>query len=47
MVMGPSKTFAKRGFQVFAFDPGDKYLEIAKNYCKKEGVDVYIRRMRC
>lgn len=39
--------FAKKGFHVFAFDPGNKYLEIAKNNIKKEGVEVSLKQMRC
>ncbi len=39
--------FAQKGFQVFAFDPGDKYLEIAQSNIAKEGVDVNLRQMKC
>lgn len=40
-------TFAQKGFQVFAFDPGDKYLEIAKSHISMERVDVNLRQMKC
>ena len=40
-------TFAKKGFQVFAFDPGEKYLKLAENYFRKEGVEVSSKKMRC
>jgi SAM-dependent methyltransferase len=39
--------FAQKGFQVFAFDPGDKYLEIAHSHIAKEGVDVNLHQMKC
>lgn len=39
--------FAQKGFQVFAFDPGDRYLEIARNYIAKKGIDVILRQMKC
>ena len=39
--------FAQKGFQVFAFDPGDKYLEIAQSHTEMEGVDVILRQMKC
>lgn len=39
--------FAKRGYEVSAFDPGDQYLKIAENYCEEEGVKVSFERMRC
>ncbi|MCP3944189.1 MAG: class I SAM-dependent methyltransferase [Desulfobacteraceae bacterium] len=37
--------FAKRGFRVFAFDPGDKYIEIAKN--NNTNADVFFKVMTC
>lgn len=37
--------FARRGFRVFALDPGDKYLEIARE--NAAGADVEIRHMTC
>lgn len=39
--------FAQKGFQVFAFDPGSKYLEIAQSHIAMEGVDVNLRQMKC
>jgi|UPI0004007B14 SAM-dependent methyltransferase len=39
--------FAQRGFQVFAFDPGDKYLEIAQNNFSTVGVNVNLGQMKC
>ncbi|WP_363321045.1 class I SAM-dependent methyltransferase [Desulfobacula sp.] len=39
--------FAQKGFQVFAFDPGDKYLEIAQSNVAKQGGDVTLRQMQC
>jgi SAM-dependent methyltransferase len=39
--------FAKRGFRVFAFDPGDKYLEIARGNAASAGADVEFHQMAC
>jgi SAM-dependent methyltransferase len=39
--------FAKKGFQVFAFDPGDKYIEIAKNNNINNDTDVSFQVMTC
>ena len=39
--------FAAKGFRVFAFDPGDKYLEMARGHIAKEGADVTLRQMTC
>ena len=39
--------FAQKGFQVFAFDPGDKYLEIARRHIAKEKAAVILRQMKC
>ncbi|MCG8636909.1 MAG: class I SAM-dependent methyltransferase [Desulfobacterales bacterium] len=39
--------FAKRGFRVFAFDPGDRYVGIARENITGSGLDIDIRRMRC
>ena len=39
--------FAQKGFQVFAFDPGDKYLEIAQSNIAKERQNVILRKMQC
>lgn len=39
--------FAQKGFQVSAFDPGSKYLEIAQSNINKEGVDVTPLQMKC
>ena len=39
--------FAQEGYQVFAFDPGDKYIEIAKSNIAKEGVDLNFQTMIC
>lgn len=39
--------FAQKGFRVFAFDPGDKYLEIAQKHIAMEGGDVILRQMKC
>ncbi len=39
--------FAQNGFQVSAFDPGRKYLEIARSHVEKEGVDVTLQQMKC
>lgn len=37
--------FAKRGFRVFAFDPGDKYLERARGNFASAGADIEIHQM--
>jgi SAM-dependent methyltransferase len=39
--------FAQKGFRVFAFDPGDKYLAMAQAHIAKEGADVTLRQMTC
>ncbi len=39
--------FAQNGFQVLAFDPGDKYLEMAKSHTLDYGVDVVLKKMAC
>lgn len=39
--------FAQKGFQVVAFDPGEKYLEIARNHIARKRGDVILRRMKC
>lgn len=39
--------FAQKGYQVFAFDPGDKYLAIARSHIAMEGVEVILRQMKC
>lgn len=39
--------FAHKGFQVFAFDPGEKYLEIAQSHIEMEAVEVTLRQMKC
>lgn len=39
--------FARRGFKVTAFDPGEKYLETAREKIADSGVEVDLRRMRC
>ena len=40
-------SFARRGFQVLAFDPGDRYVAIAKENAKKLGLQMEIRQMNC
>ncbi len=42
-----AKAFAQKGFQVFAFDPGDKYLEIAKSNIAMEEGNVILEQMKC
>jgi SAM-dependent methyltransferase len=39
--------FAQKGFQVFAFDPGRKYLEIAQNHVNKQGLNITLQQMKC
>ena len=39
--------FAQKGFGIYAFDPGDKYLEIARSLISEENLDVIIRQMKC
>jgi len=39
--------FAKKGFQVFSFDPGNKYIEIAKRNIDKENIDINYKTMSC
>jgi SAM-dependent methyltransferase len=39
--------FAQKGFQVFAFDPGNKYLEIAQSNIAMEEAAVILRQMKC
>jgi len=42
-----SIAFAQKGFQVLAFDPGDKYLEIAKDSATRKGIDISLTKMAC
>ena len=39
--------FAKKGFQVFAFDPGDKYIEIARKNAISDDANVSFQVMTC
>ena len=39
--------FAKRGFKVFAFDPGDQFVAHARQYALECKVDVEVARMHC
>lgn len=39
--------FAQKGFRVFAFDPADKYLELARRHIAGIDGDVALRQMRC
>jgi SAM-dependent methyltransferase len=39
--------FAQKGFQVLAFDPGDKYLERAQSHALGCGVDIVFKKMVC
>lgn len=40
-------SFAKRGFDVMAFDPGDRYVAIAIKNAQKLGLPIEIRQMTC
>jgi SAM-dependent methyltransferase len=39
--------FARRGFQVLAFDPGDKYLAVARENIARAKAYVELRQMAC
>jgi SAM-dependent methyltransferase len=40
-------SFAGHGFEVFAFDPGERYLEIARRQTARIAATVELRRMEC
>ncbi len=40
-------SFAKLGFNVLAFDPGDRYVAIARENAKRLGLQIEIRQMNC
>ena len=40
-------SFASRGFDVVAFDPGDRYIDLARRHASKLGLKVDIRQMDC
>jgi SAM-dependent methyltransferase len=40
-------SFARRGFNVKAFDPGDRYVEIANKNAQKLGLPIEICQMTC
>ena len=39
--------FARKGFQILAFDPDDRYLEIARDNIKETKDSVTLRQMKC
>jgi len=40
-------SFASRGFEVIAFDPGDHYIALARQHSLKLGLKIDIRQMNC
>ncbi|WP_022664263.1 class I SAM-dependent methyltransferase [Desulfospira joergensenii] len=42
-----ASAFAQKGFQVLAFDPGDRYLEIARENTEENRDFVKLRQMKC
>ena len=40
-------SFAGRGFEVLAFDPGERYVEIARQQAARFGPKIDIRQMEC
>lgn len=42
-----AEAFAQIGFGVYAFDPGDRYLDIARRRISEKNLDVSIRQMTC
>lgn len=40
-------SFAKRGFDVMAFDLGDRYIAFANEHASKQGLRIDIRQMYC
>jgi SAM-dependent methyltransferase len=40
-------SFARRGFEVVAFDPGDRYVDLARRHAAHLGLRIDVRQMDC